>query len=441
MLVQRLESIQKTSTSFVHPQYGKNCISAIPNTILHLFGVTNQKTRLPFEGLSATSKINKVVLVIIDGFGFSKFLSYHKGDRLLTNFIDKGEVYPLTSVFPSQTTNALTTLNTGLTPQEHGLFEYFIYLKEVGVINAMRFQRLISKHQKRLSDEGFDPSIMLLKNQTIHNALKDKGIDTFTHIHASNASNACSKLIFQGSKIVPAQNAYESIVKLRKNLQKNRGKSAYFFMHLDTLDTVSHNYGPESFEYYAELSLLTRLLYRELVQKTDAKTAKETLLLVSADHGGVAVNPNETTYLNILPKLLNFQVGKNRKPILPLGSYREIFLHVKERKLEETKQWFAQKIGHKAKVIETKEAAEKGLFGLGVAGKEMLERTGNLMILPYGDQTVWFESSGGRKISYLGQHGGLSEKEMLVPFAVAGLNSLKEREPQRTCAQFPLALS
>ena len=433
MLVQQLESIQKTSTSFVLPQYGKNCISAIPNTVLHLFGATNQKTRLPFEGLAVPDKINKVVLVIIDGFGFNNFLNYHKENRLLTNFIDQGEVYPLTSVFPSQTTNALTTLNTGLTPQEHGLFEYFIYLKEVGVINAMQFQRLSSKYGKGLVDEGFDPSIMLLKNQTIHNTLKDKGIDTFTHIHASNASNACSKLIFQGSKMVPATNAYESIVKLRKNLQKNSGKSAYFFMHLDTLDTVSHNYGPGSFEYYAELTLLTRLLYRELVQKTDTKTAKETLLLVTADHGGVDVNPNETTYLNMLPKLLNFQVGKNRKPILPLGSYREIFLHIKERKLDETKQWLIQKIGHKAKIIETKEAAETGLFGLGVAGKEILERTGNLMILPYGDQTVWFESSGSRKISYLGQHGGLSEKEMLVPFAIAQLNSLKDRAQKELC--------
>jgi hypothetical protein len=157
------------------------------------------------------------------------------------------------------------------------------------------------------------------------------------------------------------------------------------------------------------------------------------LHLVNADHGGVDEKPHETTYLNMLPKLLNFQVGKNRKPILPLGSYREIFLHIKERKLEETKQWLIQKIGHKAKIIETKEAAETGLFGLGVAGKEILERTGNLMILPYGDQTVWFESSGSRKISYLGQHGGLSEKEMLVPFAIAQLNSLKDRAQKELC--------
>lgn len=428
MLVQQLESIERTSNSFVYPQYGKNCISMIPNTVLKLLTATERKTTLPLEtAFTVSDKINKVVLVVIDGFGFNQFLNYHRGNGLLTNFIDKGEVYPLTSVFPSQTTNALTTLNTGLTPQEHGLFEYFIYLKEIGVINAMQFQRLISGHQKNLSEEGFDPSIMLLKNKTIHSTLNEKGINTFTHIRDSNASNACSKLIFHGSKIVPAANAYESIVKLRKNLQQNRGRSAYFFVHLDTLDTVSHQYGPESFQHYAELSLLTRILYKELVQKTDAKTAKETLLIVTADHGGIGVDPSETTYLNLVPNvLLNLQVAKDQKAVLPIGSPREIFLHIREEKLAETKHWLKRKIGSKAQIVETAEVAKKGLFGLDSAGREFFDRAGNLMILPYGKQTVWFESSDGRRLSYFGQHGGLSEEEMLVPFAVAGLNSLKD---------------
>jgi hypothetical protein len=48
--------------------------------------------------------------------------------------------------------------------------------------------------------------------------------------------------------------------------------------------------------------------------------------------------------------------------------------------------------------------------------RDVIERTGNLMILPYGNETVWFENSKGVKITYLGQHGGLHEEEMLVPF-------------------------
>ena len=157
-------------------------------------------------------------------------------------------------------------------------------------------------------------------------------------------STPVHNLIFQGSKIIPAVKSSDSIVRLRKNLEENRGNSAYFFVHLDTLDTISHQYGPESYEYYAELSLITYLLKRELVQKIDPKTAKETLLLVTADHGGINVDPKETTYLNCFPKtILNLQVGKNRKPILPIGSPREVFLHIKEEKLAETKEWLSAK--------------------------------------------------------------------------------------------------
>jgi len=75
--------------------------------------------------------------------------------------------------------------------------------------------------------------------------------------------------------------------------------------------------------------------------------------------------------------------------------------------------------------LETGEAVKNGLFGLGEVTKEFFERTGNLLILPYGRETVWFESSKGRGMSFAGQHGGLNEDEMLVPFGVANLSHLK----------------
>jgi len=427
MLVQQVEHLERrTNGNFVYPQYGQNCISEIPNLILHLFEARNEKTRSPLENITLPEGVNKVILLVIDGFGFKQFLNHLKENQFLSNLTNKGEVHSLTSVFPSQTTNALTTLNTGLTPQEHGLFEYFIYLKDIGVVNALQFERLGSRLQDRLIDERFDPSILLLQNKTIHNTLKQEGVKTFTHVNTSNAFNVLSKLIFQGSKIIPSIKSSDSVVRLRKNLEENKGNSAYFFVHLDTLDTIAHEYGPDSYEYSSELSSITYLLDKELVQKLDTKTAKETVLLLTADHGGLNVDPRETTYLNCLPKaILNLQVGKNRKKILPIGGPRELFLHIKEEKLAETKDWLIQKIGDKAQIIDTKEAAEKGLFGLGIPNNEVIERTGNLLILPYGKETVWFENSDGNKISFLGQHGGLHEEEMLVPFSITTLNNLK----------------
>ena len=428
MLVQQFESLaKKTNGNFIYPKYDQSCISEIPNMILDLFEARKEKTKSNLGNITSLEGINKVVLLVIDGFGFKQFLKHIKKNRFLTTLNNKCEVQSLTSVFPSQTTNALTTLNTGLTPQEHGLFEYFIYLKGIGVVNTLQFERLGSTTQDRKINKKFDPSILLLHNKNIHNTLKQEGIKTFSHVNAANSSNVLSKLIFQGSKIVPAIKSSDSVVRLRKNLEENSGDRAYFFVHLDTLDTIAHEYGPNSYEYSAELSSITHLLKRELVQKLETKTAKETLLLLTADHGGLKVEPRKTTCLNYLPKaILNLQVGKNRKTILPIGSPRELFLHIKEEKLAETKAWLVQKIGNIAQIIETKEAGKNGLFGLGIPDREVFERIGNLMILPYGNETVWFESSEGREKIFLGQHGGLHEEEMLVPFSVTRLSNLKE---------------
>jgi hypothetical protein len=154
-------------------------------------------------------------------------------------------------------------------------------------------------------------------------------------------------------------------VGLRKSLEKNGDKKIYFFVHLDSLDTISHEYGPSSYEAHVELSLITYLIHKDLVQKINSKTAKKTLMLVTADHGGLNVNPKQTTYLKFSHNTIsNLQTGEKRKTILPTGSLREVFLHIKEDKILETKQLLEQKIGSKAQIIETKEAAKKGLFGV-----------------------------------------------------------------------------
>ncbi len=418
------QTTNSINSKFVYPQYNQDCISNIPKTILQLFNIkkgTEPTCQNHMEEIGY--RINKVVLLVIDGFGFNQFLKHHKENRFLVNLTKQG-VSPLTSVYPSQTTNALTTLNTGLTPQEHGLFEYFIYLREVGIVNALRFELIGSKNRSRLVDQGYDPSIMF-KGENIQQQLNKEGIHTFTHMHISNAANACTKLVFNGSTIVPALKTADAIVKLRKNIEKNKD-SAYFFVHLETLDTISHEYGPQSEEYTAELQSISYLLQKELVEKISPQTAKETLLLMTADHGAVNVNPKETTYINLKQEpMLNAELGKNRKPILPTGGPRDIFLHIKDRKLAQTKEALSQKIGKKAQIIETKEAIKAGLFGLGEASEEFLERTGNLLILPYGKETIWFDGPQGRKIELIGQHGGLSQEEMLVPFAAARLSSLK----------------
>ncbi len=412
-------------TDFLYPRYNQNCICNIPGTILDLFDVNHNLPKLPMKINTEGDGTNKVVLFVLDGFGYNQFTRYHNEHKFLSSLAKKSEVFPLTSIFPSQTTNALTTLNTGLTPQEHGLFEYYIYIKEVDrIVNTLSFEPLGSRIRNELLEKGFSPEI-LFNGPSIQSKLKDAGIKSFTHIYASYAYSHYSKLLYKDSTFIPSLKSSDLIVTLKKKLKKESGP-AYFFVHLSNLDTISHEYGPTSYEYNAELSAISYLLNKELIEKIDPQTAKETLILLTADHGGVNIVPNDTTYLNSFSDVLgNLEQGKTGNPILPTGSARDVFLHVKPDKLLETQDLLLKRIGNKAKIVETKQAINDGLFGRGEVGKQFVDRAGNLLILPYRNETVWFEHFKDIKYNPIGQHGGLSPEEMIVPLAVTKLDKLK----------------
>ena len=61
---------------FIFPNYKKNCISNIPGTILNFFGDKN-KRKLPKEIFKNVNKnINKIILLVLDGFGLTQFLNF-----------------------------------------------------------------------------------------------------------------------------------------------------------------------------------------------------------------------------------------------------------------------------------------------------------------------------------------------------------------------------
>jgi len=430
MYAEVLDSIQsrKTNNNFLYPFYEKYCISNIPSLILNLFNIQLKNKNSNIQGFNEfipKQNVNKIILFILDGFGLNQFEKNRTKNDFFSTFNQKGVVFPLTSIFPSQTTNALATLNTGLTPQEHGLFEYLLYLKKTDmIINTLHFLPTTLSNQDSFIKKGFNPNI-LFKGKTLHHRLKENDVQTFSHMYIRDAYSACSKQLCAGSKIIPSLKASDLIINLRKTVEKVKGP-AYFFVHLGNLDTIAHQYGPTSEEYSTELFQLISLLKKNLVNKIDNKTSKETLLLLTSDHGELEIIPKKTTYLNNFPEVLkNLQPNTQGIPISPTGSPRDIFLHLKQQKLLETQNFLEKKIGKKAKIIETSKALKEGLFGIGKVSKSFSERAGNLLILPYDNETIWFEHSKGRRFTLLGHHGGLNQNEMLVPFMASNICDLK----------------
>ena len=428
VILRKLEDVikkQKKRGEFILPFYEKYCFSNIPSTILKLFGIPTKRPTLPEELYKDKAEnFDKVVLILIDALGYKQWLRCYKDYEFFDAFTKEGIVSPLTSVFPSTTAAALTTISTGLTPQEHALFEWVLYFKEVDmVIYTLPFTPLDGKSRDKLLEMGANPKI-LYGGSTIYQTLKGVGIKSFTFLNRLYSHSAYSKLTHKGSNTIPFINLSDLVVRLRKTLETEKGP-AYFYVYIDDTDSIEHEYGPCTEEHYAQLSAISYLLKKELLEKINKKIASKTLLLITADHGQINASPKETIYLNKYRNLIKtFQKGK-KAPIPPTGSPRDVFLHIKENKLENVEAFLSTKLKGKAKIIKTEEAVKIGLFGINKPKKEFYERAGNLMILPYKNYTVWYEHIKGKKLENLGYHGGLSEEEMLVPFGIAKLSELR----------------
>ena len=65
----------------------------------------------------------------------------------------------------------------------------------------------------------------------------------------------------------------------------------------------------------------------------------------------------------------------------------------------------------KADIVKTEFLIENGYFGSEVSSR-FRERVGNLVILPYRHEAVWWYEKGKFEQRFYGHHGGLTPQEM-----------------------------
>ncbi|MEM2843687.1 MAG: alkaline phosphatase family protein [Candidatus Bathyarchaeia archaeon] len=433
MLIKEVEELikaKKKENSFIYPLYDSYCLTKIPEFILTLFKVNacyeNNFIYKILESELDLAKINKIVLILLDGLRYDFFIENFKHLNFFKAMVEKGVVFPLTTVFPSTTTSALATIDTGLTPQEHALLEWFMYLKEFdGLITTMRFTPFNDECEDKLLEKGLKPSI-LFNGETIYQKLKRKGLKCFSFINRSYASKSYAKLMQKGSEITPYVNFTDLIVNLKAKLEEAI-KPAYFYVYWDALDAIEHRYGLSNEAVKLEFYALSILLSKAF-KNTRKNVAEETLIILASDHGQLTVNPKETIYLNKFKLEECFRRSVKGRVIQPSGSPRDLYIHLKPSKIKEVKNFLSIKLKEEAEVIEVNEAVKKGLFGsLNKKPKrKFYDRAGDLLILPLNNNTVWYKHFKGEKLRYAGLHGGLSEEEMVIPFAAANLSQIQE---------------
>jgi hypothetical protein len=136
---------------------------------------------------------------------------------------------------------------------------------------------------------------------------------------------------------------------------------------------------------------------------------------MTADHGASEVDPETTIYLNKHPHFAGFEKfirpNRNGQLLVPAGSARDLFLYLHENSLDEAQSFLARRLEGKADVVKTEFLISEGYFGPEVTDR-FRERVGNLVVLPYRYESVWWYEKDKFEQGFYGHHGGLTPQEM-----------------------------
>jgi len=415
---------RKVYDEFVRPSYQDYCLSSVPSTILRLFGIDNGRPRIPPAALRIEGEAGKLVLFVADGLGYYPAKANFNDRGFFGAAASSEALVPITSIFPSTTAAALTTVCTGLTPQEHCLPEWFVYIRELEqVIATLPFSAVGDSGRDRLVGRMNPRSLFL--GPTINWALKRAGVDVVSFVRSSLARTVYSRLSHRGSEVVSFITASDLMASLRKRIEEAKRRT-FFYVYWESVDTIGHVYAPSSEASGSEVSLLSYVLKKELIERLSSEAAKETALILTADHGQISVDPDQAFYLNPMRQLMRWleRTASGRR-IPPWGSARDVYLAVKEEKLDKALLFLRRELGARAVVLRTQDALGMGLFGLNKPKPKFLERIGNLMILPRDDNLIWYKFARGDALDIRGHHGGLAPGEMLIPLVAANISALK----------------
>lgn len=409
-------------SNFLHPNYGHGCFADLPNLIQSC--LTDQAAPTGLAGIPETllRKYDAVIVLLADAFGWQHVAPRIEYHPLLQQIAGEGVITQWTSQFPSTTAAHVTCIHSGLPPGQSGVFEWEYYDPAAdATITPLLFSYGGTRPRDELQKLDIQPA-QLYPTQSLHQQLLRQGVTTYVYQHREYTPSTYTDWICRGAQMRPYLTLPEAFYNLRQEVRE-APKPAYFFLYYDRIDALAHLYGPQSPQVAAEINSFLYTL-EQLFFRPAQGELHNTLFILTADHGQMAVNPTQTVFVNVDRAFVGMErfLRRNRRGAIigPGGSARDLFLYVKDELLNEAQSFFAERLAGIADVHLTQSFIDKGFFGPAPASPAFLNRVGNLLILPHSGQTVWWYEEGRYGMRYYGMHGGLSREEMEIPVCLVG---------------------
>ena len=356
------------------PEYGgANVCGIIPG----LLGGADLPDWMP----PAVADASAVVVLVLDGLGWRQ-LEQRANVAPVLNSLAGG---PISTVAPSTTATALSSIATGLTPAEHGILGYRMLMRGA-VTNMLRWATDEGVRRHDVSPQEFQPARAFCGQRVPYVTSQELIGSSFSDAHlfggVAHGYRALSSLPVVVSELV-------------------RSGATFVHAYYPGVDKIAHERGFGEF-YDAELACADRM-----VDDVLNRLPRGAVVLVTADHGQVEVGDRLLYPSDDLLRLIELQSGEGRMR----------WMHARPGAEVELFEAACEEFGGVAWVRRRSEAIAEGWFGPHFPAP-MNGRLGDVVIAPFAPVSLFEEADSG-PFNLICRHGSLTEDEVLVPL-IAG---------------------
>jgi hypothetical protein len=354
-------------------------------------------------------QIKRVVLFLSDGLGWRLLQEIAAEDatiaQALADLTGDGTLTPITSIAPSTTAAALPSIWAGAPPAATGMLGTRLFLREFStLVNMLHYVPMNGRHRPdALEDWGLDMETFMPLT-TLGETLRHRRIPSHLLLQKDLLGSGLSRIMHRGIQHTTRHFGYTDMwIGLRDLLHQTRGKRCFVTVYWGAVDGVSHLYGTVTEQSITEIR-------RQLCDLRDVVLGAEsgdrrTLFMLAADHGHTPV-PDHVNVSDHPPLAEALRCGLGGE-----GRFTHMYLRhdYRQQAVEYVRDHFADRLA----CLNPSDALCAGLYGTQPPHPETGARLGDLTLIARAGWHV-----GARAPSSWGsvsRHGGLSDREMLVP--------------------------
>ena len=367
------------TTPPVLPDYGGACLTSVVPAILARDKEAPSWLPGPIHGA------RQVALLVLDGLGWDQV----RGARAVAPTLSEGSGGCITSVAPTTTATALTSITTGLPPARHGVVGYRVRVHagrpddDGEILNVLKWRTGRGDARRTVPPTAFQTAPAFGGTVAPAVTRSEFASTGFTAAHLS------------GARLVGWSVPSTLVIAVRDLLAAGE---PFVYVYYDGLDKVAHEYGLGE-HYQMELRSVDRLI-GDLVQVLPPGA----VLAATSDHGQVEVGPAVRLPTGDLFDMAEMFSGE--------GRFR--WIHARPGALHDAVAAAEDAHGHEAWVRTREQMVDEGWFGGGLDA-EVAAHLGDVALVAHAP-VAFLDPADTGETRLMARHGSLTAAEVEVPF-------------------------